>query len=541
LRLKLILPSLVAVVFAAPALLARQPPVEADLVIVNGRLVDGTGNPWTRADVAIRGDTIVYVGRGPITAKRKIDASGKVVAPGFMDMHAHSEYGLIVDPRALSKITQGVTSEVLGEHLSAGPVLGPAEDDAMMVSDPIKRDWTTIAGFYARLEKQGIGLNVLSYVGSGQVRASVIGYEKRAATPAELDQMKRLVAEAMEQGAFGLSSGLVYVPNAYASTDELIELAKVAASYGGIYVTHLRGGFDGLREGIRIARDARLPMEIHHINSTSARDVAAFVREIEEARQNGVDITANAYPYTAGWTYLRSLLPAWALEGGIQAMLARLKRPKDRARIVAELREEAARQPPLDPGVGQTRWERVFVDGVTIHELAKRRGTSPEDALVDLLIERKGEGFQISFGNTEAFLREALRQPWVDIGSDGSALAAGLRSPFGWPHPRSFGTHPRVLAKYVREGLFSLEEAIRKMTALPASRLGLRDRGLVKPGMKADLVVFDPATIRDLATFDQPEQYAEGIAWVLVNGVTVVEEGKPTGKRPGRVLRSTSR
>jgi N-acyl-D-aspartate/D-glutamate deacylase len=450
-------------------------------------------------------------------------------------MHAHSEYGLLVDPRALSKVTQGVTTEVLGEHLSAGPVVGKAEDDPMMVAGPLRRDWTTLGGFFERLERQGIGPNVLSYVGSGQVRACVVGYDKREATRQELQQMQRLVADAMEQGAFGVSSGLAYVPNAYASTEELIELAKIAGSYGGIYVTHLRGGVDGLREGIRIAREAGLPMEIHHVNSTSSRNVATFVAEIEQARREGVDITANAYPYIAGWTYLRSLLPQWALEGGTAVMLARLQRPDDRARILKELQE------PAEPG----RWDRVFVssynkevDGLSISELGRRRGAAPEEALIDLLIAQKGEGFQIAFGNTEEFLTVALRQPWVDIGSDGSALAVGMRTAIGKPHPRSFGTHPRVLAKYVRDGgLFTLEEAIRKMTGLPASRLGLRDRGLLKPSMKADVVVFEPDRVRDTATFEEPEQYADGIAWVLVNGTPVIEAGKPTNARPGRVLR----
>jgi N-acyl-D-amino-acid deacylase len=528
-----------AAVVLAHSLLSGQPasPVAVDVLIAGGRVVDGTGNPWTRADVGLQGDTIVHVGRSPVTAKRTIDAAGKVIAPGFIDMHAHSEFGLLADPRGLSKITQGVTTEVLGEHASAGPVVGRAEDDPMLVADPVRRDWTTLGGFFARLENQGIGPNALSYVGSGQVRASVIGYDNRAATREEVERMKTLVAHAMEEGAFGLSSGLAYVPNAYATTEELIALAAVAARYGGFYVSHLRGGLEGLREGIRIAREAGLPLEIHHLNSTSGRNAAAFVAEIERARSEGIDITANAYPYIAGWTYLRSLLPQWALEGGTDQMLARLRRAEERARVLEDLEESAARQPG--------RWERVFVssynpsvDGVSIQDLGRRRGTSPENALVDLVIEQNGEGFQIAFGNTEEFLSIVLRQPWVHIGSDGSALALGMRTAMGKPHPRSFGTHPRVLAKYARdERLFTLEEAVRKMTSLPAARLGLHDRGLVKRGMKADVVIFDPERVRDAATFEQPEQYAEGIEWVFVNGTAVVEAGRPTGARPGRVLR----
>ena len=512
-----------------------QGPEEVDLLIRGGRIVDGTGSPWIQADIAIRGDTIVAVGRGSVEPRRIIDASGMVVSPGFIDMHAHSEYGLIVDPRGLSKVTQGVTTEVIGEHLSAGPVKGKAEDDPMMVSKPIERDWTTLGGFFDRIRKAGIGPNLVSYVGSGQVRACVVGYEERPASPAELEEMKALVAEAMEEGAFGLASGLAYVPNAYASTEELIELTKVAASYGGFYVTHLRPGLEGLREGIQIAREAGTPMDIFHMNSTSSSEVNAFVAEIEKARREGVDVTGNVYPYIAGWTYLKSLLPRSVQEGGNDAMISRLRDETARKALIEEMQEREARRP---------RWERTFVssynpdvDGLSILDLGKKRGTSPEEALIDLLIEQNGEGFQISFGNTEENLAVALRQPWTTIGSDGCALNIGMRTALGKPHPRSFGTHARVLAKYVREeNLIPLEEAIRKMTSFPAARLGLADRGLLRPGMKADVVVFDPDRIQDQATFKEPEQYATGIDWVFINGTAVVEEGKPTGALPGRVL-----
>jgi N-acyl-D-aspartate/D-glutamate deacylase len=514
---------------------SAQGPEEVDILIRGGRILDGSGSPWIQADLAIRGDTIVRVGRGPVEAGRVLDASGMVVSPGFIDMHAHSEYGLIVDPRGLSKTTQGVTTEVIGEHLSAGPVKGKAEDDPMMVSKPIERDWTTLGGFFGRLRKAGIGPNVASYVGSGQVRACVMGYEKRPASPAELEEMKALVAEAMEEGAFGLASGLTYVPNAYASTEELIELVKVAASYGGFYVTHLRPGIEGLREGIQISREAGAPMDIFHMNSTSSSLVNEFVSEIEKARREGVDVTGNVYPYIAGWTYLKSLLPLSALEGGNDAMLSRLRDETARMAIVEEMQDTEARRP---------RWQRTFVssynpdvDGLSILDLGKKRNTSPAEAVIELLIEQNGEGFQISFGNTEEYLAVALRQPWTTIGSDGCALNIGMRTALGKPHPRSFGTHARVLAKYVREeNLITLPEAIRKMTSFPAARLGLADRGLLRPGMKADVVVFDPDRIQDQATFKEPEKYATGIEWVFINGTAVVEEGKPTGALPGRVL-----
>ena len=508
----------------------------ADLLIRGARIVDGAGGPWFRANLAVSGDRILDIGPGEPDAAEVLDAAGLVLAPGFIDMHAHSEYGLVVDPRALSKVAQGVTTEVLGEHLSAGPVLGPAVDDPMMVAPPVERDWTTLGGYLDRLDFAGVGPNVVSYVGSGQVRASVIGYEERAASAEELRAMEALVAEAMEEGAFALASGMAYIPNAFASTEELTRLARVAASYGGFYVSHLRGGLEGLAEGIAIAREAGTALEIHHLNSTSGARIGEYAAAIAEARAAGVEVTGNVYPYIAGWTYLRSLLPRWVQEGGVDRMLGRLTDDADRERLLAELRAGEAER---------SRWARTFVssfreevDGLSILDLGAARGLPPEEALLELLLEQEGEGFQISFGNTEPNLTRALALPFTHIGSDGSALAVGMRTPMGKPHPRSFGTHPRVLAKYVRdEGLLSLEEAIRKMTSAPANRLGLTDRGLLRPGMRADLVLFDPETVRDEATFDEPERYPTGIAWVFVNGVAVIAEGEPTGALPGQVLR----
>ena len=535
-RIRWISATLVTVLLAGCGPTPNGGPPPADLLIRGARIVDGTGGPWFRANLAVAGDTIVSVGPEEPDAARVIEADGLVVAPGFIDMHAHSEYGLLVDPRALSKTAQGVTTEVLGEHLSAGPVMGPAVDDPMMVGPPIERDWTTLGGYLDRLEFAGVGPNVVSYVGSGQVRASVIGYQERVATEEELEAMEALVAQAMEEGAFALASGLAYIPNAFASTEELIRLTRVAAGYGGIYVSHLRGGLEGLAEGITIAREAGTGLEIHHLNSTSGAQIPEYAAMIAEARASGVDVTGNVYPYIAGWTYLRSLLPRWVQEGGVGRMLERLTDEGDRDRLLAELREAEAERP---------RWGRTFVssfrdevDGLSILDLGEARGAAPEEALLDLLIEQEGQGFQISFGNAEPNLIQALSQPFTHIGSDGSALAAGMRTPMGKPHPRSFGTHPRVLAKYVREeGLLSLEEAIRKMSSAPANRLGLSDRGLLRPGMRADMVLFDPDTVQDEATFEEPERYPTGIPWVFVNGVAVIAEGEPTGELPGRVLR----
>lgn len=515
--------------------LAQSPPaIEADILIKGGRIVDGTGSPWSQGDVAIKGDSIVYVGFGPVRAKRVIDATGKVVAPGFFDMHSHSEFGLSLDGRGLSKVTQGITTEVLGEHLSAGPVLGPAVDDPMMVTPPVKRSWTTLGGFFSFLQKKGIGPNVVSYVGAGQVRASVMGYDNRPPTSAEMEKMKGLIVQAMHEGAFGLAAGFAYVPNSFFTPAEMIELNKVAAGFGGIYSVHMRGGEAGLLETIEIARGAHIPVEIFHLGVSIARD-PNFVRDIEKARSEGVDVTANAYPYTVGWTYLRQLLPVWAQEGGIPATVARLKEPETRARIVKELQARSGRY---------AQWTissaNLDFDGHTLQQIGDRLHMSPEDAMVEVLIKQNGESFQIGppVPSLEGAVADAFRNPWVDVGSDGIALPAGVHTSFGRPHPRSFGSHTRILADLVRERhVLTLEEAVRKMTSQPAKRLGIPDRGLLRQGMKADIVVFDPATVRDTSTYAKPDQYSEGVEWVLINGTPVIAEARPTNALPGKVLR----
>jgi N-acyl-D-amino-acid deacylase len=513
-----------------------QPAPEADILIRGGHVVDGTGGPWMQANVAITGDTIVYVGRAPVKARRIIDATGKVVSPGFIDMHSHSEFGLSFDGRGLSKVTQGITTELMGEHLSAGPVLGPAVDDPMMVTPPVKRTWTTLGGFFAYLEKKGIGPNVVSYVGAGQVRASVMGYEDRPVTPAEMAAMKKLIAQAMEEGAAGLSAGLYYLPNSFFNTAQMIELAKVAASYGGIYTVHMRPGpgLSGLEETIAIARGAHIPVEILHVGGSIARN-PDFAPMIEKARAEGVDVTANAYPYTIGWTYVRQLLPVWAQVGNAAEITARLQIPENRARAIKELQQQP----------GQYRdyhfsSSNLDYDGYTMQQVADRTHVSVEEALVDFLIKQKAEGFHIGPPDPgiEAAVAASFRYPWIDIGSDGIALPAGVHTAFGRPHPRSFGSHARILSDVARERhVITLEEAVRKLSSQAANRLGLHDRGILRQGMKADVVVFDPTTVRDTATYDKPDQYAQGIGWVLVNGTPVVADGKPTNALPGRVLR----
>jgi N-acyl-D-amino-acid deacylase len=521
---------------ATTPLFAQSPPTaEADLLIANGKIIDGSGAPWRQGNVAIRGDTIVYVGNAPVRAKKIINAKGLVVSPGFIDMHAHSEFGLSLDGRGLSMITQGVTTEVLGEHLSAGPVLGPAVDDPMMITPPVKRSWTTLGGFFDFLTRKGIGPNVVSYVGAGQVRASVMGYENRTPTAAEMGKMKELIAQAMQEGAFGLSAGLVYVPNSFDTTAQMIELAKVAASYGGIYSVHMRAGEGdaGLLETVQIAKGAHIPTEIFHVGMSVARD-PNFVRIVEQARAQGIDITANAYPYTVGWTYVRQLIPVWAQEGDANAITARLKQPQVRARVVKEMQQKPGQYAAWTVSSANPKF-----DGHTFKQIADSLHEPVEEAMVDFLVAQKAEGFQIGPAEPGMDQKEAesFKYSWVDVGSDGIALPAGVHTSFGRPHPRSFGTFTHILADVVRNRhVLTLEEAVRKMTSQPANRLGIADRGQLREGMKADVVVFNPETVRDTATYAKPDQYSVGISWVLVNGKALVADGKPTNALPGRVL-----
>ena len=524
---------------AATAEAQNPPSTQVDILIKNGHVVDGTGGSWFRADVAITGDRIVYVGRAPVKARRVIDAVGKVVSPGFIDMHSHSEFGLSLDGRGLSKVTQGITTEVMGEHLSAGPVLGPAVDDPMMVTPPVKRTWTTLGGFFSYLQKKGIGLNVASYIGAGQVRASAMGYENRQPTPAEMNRIKQLIRQGMEEGAFGLSNGMSYVPNMFFDTAQLIELCKVAASYGGIFTIHIRNVSPGdprdkgLKEAIEIAKGARIPVEIFHLGASAQMEPDLFIRDVQQARADGVDITGNSYPYETGWTYLTQSLPAWAQEGDAAAIVARLQKSDTRSRILAEMKDS-------DFSTLKVASVNPEFDGKRLTQIADEMHVSPQEALLNILVNMKGEGFQIGLptGKRDAIVTQMLNNPWMDIGSDGIALPADVRTSFGSPHPRSFGSHTRLLSEYVRERhVFSLEEAVRKMTSLPANRLGLADRGILREGLKADVVVFDPATIKDMATYENPAQYSQGVDWVLVNGKAVVADGKPTNALPGHILR----
>jgi N-acyl-D-amino-acid deacylase len=536
------------------AALAQQAPF--DTVIRGGRLLDGTGAPWIRADIAFRGDRIAAIGRlDAAPARRTIDARNRIVAPGFIDMHSHSDFTLLVDGHAESKIRQGVTTEVIGEHQSAGPLFGAAVEVRKNALGPLglQLDWQDFAGYFSRLEKQGISVNVLSFVGAGQLRTAVVGLENRPPSAAEVERMMALLREAMAQGAFGLSSGLIYPPNSYMTIDELVELARVAGQAGGIYISHLRDEGAGLvkavQEAITIGERAGLPAEIFHFKAVGSMRgrILEAVRLIEEARSRGIEVVANQYPYSASSTSLAARgIPPWAQEGGRQKMVERLKDPKVRERIRTEM---ATGLPGWESMNDLGGFENIRVAGVrsernkiyegwSIAAIAKDRGVAPEDTLMDLLVEEQGNVSAVYFIMTEEDVKAAMKLPWVSIGSDGTALRPEGVLGQGRPHPRSYGTFPRVLGKYTRdEKVLTLEEAIRKMTSLPAAQLRVTDRGLLKVGMAADVVVFDPDRVTDRATFEDPHRYAEGIDIVIVNGQVVIDEGRHTGATPGRVLR----
>ncbi len=538
---------------ATPPRTGPAPTAPYDLLIRGGRIVDGTGSPWYRGDVAIRGDRIAAVGLLPgARARDTIDATGLVVAPGFIDMLGHSEYPLLRDPRAISKITQGITSEITGEVTSVVPV----NQNTLRELDGATRalvTWTDLDGYFGALERARPAINLGTFVTVGSVRRYVMGDANRPATPAELEQMRGLVDAAMRQGAMGLSSGLIYAPASYASTAEVTELARVAARHGGGYATHMRSEGDRLveaiDEAIRIGEGAGTWVQIHHLKASGRANwgkMGPAVAAIEAARARGVDVTADQYPYVASGTGLDATIPNWAHAGGNDSLLARLRDPATRARIRAEL-----------AGTGGTDWQigtsaggpggvmiaGVGVDslrryqGMRLTELAAARGQEVPEAVFDLLLADNAGTSAIYFSMSEEDLELGLRQPWVSIGIDAGARAADS-TVTSRPHPRAYGSFPRILCRYVRERrVLTLEDAVRKFTALPASRVGLAERGVVKAGMFADLTLFNPATVCDRATFENPVQTSVDIQHVLVNGTPVVRDGAVTGARPGRGLR----
>jgi len=513
-----------------------------DVLITNARIVDGTGNPWYRGSVATVGDRIAYVGPSiqGLTARRVIDAGGQVIAPGFIDMLGHSEFAILRGPHAVSKVTQGITSEITGEVHSAWPnvVLGEQPDP--------RYPWRSLGEYFGYLEKNGTAINLGTYVGTSSVREAVMGEVTRHPTDAEMRQMGALIDSAMRDGALGVGTGLIYLPSTFFSTEELITLTKYATPYRGGYAAHMRtegaGLLDAIRETIRIAAGAGTWAEIRHIKSRSLEQMMQAVALIDSARAAGIDITADQYPYIASGTGLAAMLNTWVQEGGDDSLVMRLKDPAVRARLKAELGADSAQ------GIrtaARTMVNEVGADSLKIYEgklltdIGKMRGQDAYDAAFDILIGDRGRTSAIYFSFNEDALRYAMRQPWVSVGQDAGAVSPDSNGQWRERgHPRGFGTFPRILGRYVRQdSVIPLEFAIRKMTSLAAQRVGMNDRGLLKPGMYADITVFDPATIIDRATFEEPSQLATGVSYVFVNGVPVVDNGQVTAALPGRALR----
>jgi len=530
---------------------------EYDVLLKNGSIIDGSGNPWVSGDIAIRGDRIAMIGKlDGAHAKRVIDAKGLIISPGFIDMLGQSEASLLIDNRSISKLAQGITTEITGEGGSIAPqtnltlaAIQPALDQYKL-----KIDWTTLDGYFKRLEKQGTPLNIGTYVGAGQVREAVIGDADREPTPAEMGKMKALVAEAMQDGAFGISTALIYPPGHYAKTEELIALAKVAAKYGGIYGSHMRSEGQtepqAVEEALRIGREANLPVEIFHLKvsgKTRWGNMPKIVGQIQAARDAGQDVTADMYPYVAGGTALASSLPPWVADGGLAKLLERLHDPATRTKIKAEM---AADHPNweniyFDSGGGSgvlvsgvVNPELKKFDGKTIAQIAEAQKKSQLDTLFDFVIADKGQTGALYFMASENDLVYGLRQPWTSLCLDAPEMSLDGPLYERHSHPRAFGAMPRFLGHYVRDQhLLPLEQGIRKMTSLPAQRERLLDRGLLKEGYFADITVFDPATIQDVGTYAEPSQLSKGVKYVFVNGQLEFEDGKLTGRAAGHVLR----
>jgi dihydroorotase/N-acyl-D-amino-acid deacylase len=528
-----------------------------DLVIANGHIVDGTGSPWYSGDIGIRDGRIAAIGNLSAAArKRTVDAHGKIVAPGFIDMLGQSELTILVDPRLPSKIYQGITTEITGEGGSAAPL-----NDAIIAADRATYEhykttahWRTFRQYFSRLEKQGMGINLASYVGATEVRRMVLGDVDAQPTPEQLEKMKALVREAMRDGAAGVSTSLEYAPAPYAKTEELIALASEASKFGGIYATHMRNESDSVLEAfdeaVRIGREAHIPVEIWHFKVAGKANwgrMPELIAHVNRARAEGVDVEADTYAYTAWANGMSAFVPAWAHDGGDAKLIERLKDPATRARIRKDMetpskdwdnewQEIGGPQDVMISAVQNPALKKF--QGKRLSEIAKTLNKDPMDALFDLLIEDKAFTECAVFGMSEPDVALALQQPWVSVDNDSSGVSPEGILGEEHAHPRAYGTFPRILRKYVREEKkLALEEAIRKFSALPAQRMRLADRGVLKQGMWADVVVFDPKTVRDLATFDDPNRLSEGMEYVLVNGVPVIEEGKMTGALPGKVLR----
>jgi N-acyl-D-aspartate/D-glutamate deacylase len=545
-RLVLPLVLMAAVLIAVGSIVA--PPVtqaaqaDFDIIIRGGQVLDGTGAPAQSADVGIKGDRIAAVGQlTGRSARTTIDASGLVVAPGFIDLHTHSEMPLLADGTAQSKVRQGVTLDIMGESTSAAPRDGLGE----MSNDGVRPDWTTFTGYFERLERQGISINVISHVASEQVRRVVKGYDPSPATPQELARMRELVARSMQEGAWGLVTR--FESGGPAHPREILEMARVVASYGGNYTSHTGSeGFDQAKElafAIRVAEEAKIPVHIFHFKVRARENwgtIGRFIKQLEAARARGLNITANQYPYTAMFHGWNAFFPVWMREGGPETFAQRLKDPSLRQRLKKDPDFIAwAKEHGWWDGIvmARARSERNRqYEGKRIAEIAKLRGDAdPMDTCIELMAEEGGNISGIFHTMSEDDVRQVMKLPWVAIASDGSAI--NLDAP-GVPHPRNYSTNARVLGHYVRDQkVLTLSEAVRKMTSLPAEILGLKDRGQIKTGYAADIAIFDPTRVRETNSFDKPKSYAEGVPYVIVNGVVVIDKGEHTGAKPGRALR----
>jgi N-acyl-D-amino-acid deacylase len=540
------------VLFAPPASAQQY-----DTLIRNGKIVDGSGNPWFYGDVGIIGDRIAFMGRAAddVKAKRTVDATGLIVAPGFIDMLGQSELNLLIDKRAISKLTQGITTEITGEGESAAPF---AKADLTEQQDFFEHfhltvDWESLDQYLNRLAKQGPAINLGTYVGAGQVRKKVLGQVNRAPTPDELRDMEEYVGDAMLDGAMGISTALIYAPSNYAKTDELIDLAKIASKYGGIYATHMRNEGDdempAMDEAFRIAREANLPVEIFHLKVSGKQNwgkMPQVIAKIEDARANGIEVYADQYPYIASATSLGALIPPNYHEGGGDALVARLKDLNTREKIRTEL-ESGKGYENMWRGVGEPDGVLIVstivpelkqYEGRTVADVARLQHKEPFDTVCDLLIQSKDGIGAAYFSMQENDVRLAMQQPWVSVGTDYGEVAPDGPLGESKSHPRAYGSFTRILGKYVREEhVLRLEDAIRKFTSLPAQRLRLDHRGLLREDYFADITIFDPRTVLDVATFESPNRPSVGIEYVFVNGVLALEHEKVTGEYGGRPLR----
>jgi N-acyl-D-amino-acid deacylase len=532
-------------------------PGETLVVIRGGTVFDGSGGPPRRADVALRGDRVVEVGELSNTrAATVVDATGMAVAPGFVNMLSWSTESLLVDGRSQGEVRQGVTTQVFGEGWSMGPLTPAMKARMKEQQGDLRFDvaWTSLAEYLRHLEKKGVSQNVASFVGAATVREHVVGLDERAATADELRAMQELVRREMEEGALGIGSSLIYAPGSYASTEELIALNRVAARYQGTYISHLRSEGERLLEAvdevIRISREASLPAEIYHLKAAGEANwpkMDEVIARVEKARADGLQVRADMYTYTAGATGFDACIPRWALAGGIEALYPRIKDAQTRARIVREM---------ATPGLGFENLcllagspERILLVGFktdalkpltgrTLAQVARERGSDPWQTILDLVAADRTRIEVVFFLMSEDNVRKQIRLPWVTFGSDASSMAPVEPFTLSSAHPRAYGNFARLLGRYVRdEKLIPLEEAVRRLTSLPARNLGLQDRGSLRPGQYADVVVFDPATVADRATFEKPHQYAVGVQHVFVNGVQVLKAGEHTGALPGRALR----